>query len=243
MKTKEAVLLVGSGRPHGESTSELLGRYLLERLAVGSYDTRVFFANRLRHEGNIDALVHELSHTSIFIVATPVYVDSLPALVIHALEEIARQRSSGAANLPGDEEAIESLPCQLVGIANCGFPEVVHTHLALDMLRSFARHGAFSWAGGLGLAGGEALRGRSLSAAGWLARNVLRALELTAYALESQRNVPPRAVELMARPLLPPALYAMLGNAAWRRDARRNHVLHDIDAQPFLTPVVEGRTR
>ena len=43
-----AVLLVGSARPRGESTSEALGAHLMARLAEGGVDTETFFVSRCR---------------------------------------------------------------------------------------------------------------------------------------------------------------------------------------------------
>ena len=47
----------------------------------------------------------------------------------------------------------------------------------------------------------------------------------------------------MARPLLPPALYTIMGNAMGRSEAKRNNVLQALESRPFALPVVESTTR
>ncbi len=49
MTPRRAVLLVGSARPSGTSTSEALGRSLLRRLEAAGVEAQVFAATRCLH--------------------------------------------------------------------------------------------------------------------------------------------------------------------------------------------------
>lgn len=83
----------------------------------------------------------------------PLYVDSLPAQLTHALEEISLRRvGRGWATSPG-----------IVAIVNNGFHEAGQNAVALRICRRFAAEAGFEWAGGLALGGGEAINGRPLS--------------------------------------------------------------------------------
>ena len=81
-------------------------------------------------------------------LAFPLYVDSLPAPVMNALEHIAAHRASQA----------ETKPHQLfAAISNCGFPEPDHNATALAICENFARLTYFNWAGSLALGAGEGM--------------------------------------------------------------------------------------
>ncbi len=221
MMLRRALLLVGSARPRGESTSDALGRYLLRQLEPGGCAGQVRYISHCRTPQALDELVAEIAASDLFLLSTPVYVDALPYLVVRACEHIAAARAA-----PG------TAPVRFLALANCGFPEALHTHLALDICRVFAERARLQLVGALGLGGGEALRGRAPDRAGWLARHVTRALDLAADALLSGKPVPEKAVELMARPLVPALGYTLLGDRGWRQKARA-HGVADLHARPY----------
>lgn len=223
MSTRRAVVLIGSPRPKGESTSEALVRYLGERLREGGIESCVFRAIAVYKKGATCELADELNHADAFILASPVYVDSLPYPVIRVLEEIAQHR----------EHAPEQRPVQMLAIVNCGFPEAEHTQVSLQICRNFARHVGFTWTGGLGLGGGEAIGGHRLQEVAWLARNAMRSLDLAAAALCERRVLPDEAVELMAAPLLPARIYTTIATGGWYRRAWENGVVRQLRATPY----------
>jgi hypothetical protein len=223
MSAGRVLLLVGSARPRGESTSEALGRHLLRQLEAGGMESDVRYVSHCRSEEALASLAAAVDAADIFLLATPVYVDSLPYLVTLALERIAGAREAGP----------EPRPVRFLAIANCGFPEAVHTEVPLAICRAFARRAALQCAGTLGLGGGEALRGRAPDRMGWLARHVTRSLDLAAEALLAGRPVPEKAVELMARPLVPAVGYTLIADLGWRRQARAHGVEPQIEARPY----------
>ncbi len=218
------VLLVGSARPSGTSTSEALGRSLLRRLEPAGEEAQVFLVARCRHEDELRALVDAVAAADLFVLATPMYVDSLPALVVRALETIAAARTRPGAS---------PTPTRFLAIVNCGFPEAEQTRTALEICRIFAAQARLELAGALGLGGGETLHGKPPEALGWLARHVRRALDLTAEALLAGRPVPQKAVELMARPIVPAIGYVLIGSHNWRKEARRWGVESKLRDRPY----------
>ncbi|MBK8047057.1 MAG: NAD(P)H-dependent oxidoreductase [Anaerolineales bacterium] len=158
MKTpKNALLLIGSAKPAGESSSEALGAYVLERLSAQGITTEVHHVARsLRTEARFQEFLAALDRTDLFILAFPLYVDSLPYLVVDALERIAAHRRAQIA------------PAQtaFLAISNCGFPESQHNATALAICEQFALETGFAWAGGLAIGAGGAIGGRPLTAAG-----------------------------------------------------------------------------
>lgn len=228
MSAGAAVLLVGSARPRGASNSEMLGSYLLKRLESGGMTTTMLHVHHVREARTASVLLPALDAADLFILASPVYVDSLPHLVTRCMEEIAAHRNVASAQVdaPGTRT-------RFVAILNCGFPESIHTEVPLAICRCFARGAGLAWAGGLGLGGGEALGARPLESLGAMTRNVRRSLDLAAAALLAGRDVPNAAAELMARPLVPTPIYTFLGDLGWLRRARRNGVLRRLRARPY----------
>jgi len=225
MKTpKSALLLVGSAKLAGESTSEALGAYLLQRLAEHGIATETrYVARAMRTEARIQELLQAVDRADLIVLAFPLYVDSLPYLATQALERIAAHRLAQPA----------PSPAALLAIANCGFPETRHTAPALEMCARFADQAGFAWAGGLGLGAGGVISGRSLAGLGGMAHNIAAALDLTADALAAGQPAPEDARDLMERPLLPANLYVWMGDIGWLAQARQYRALTRLAARPY----------
>ncbi len=219
-----ALLLIGSAKPPGQSTSEALASYLAGRLqAYGTATTTMHVARSLRTPARTGELLQAVDRADLFVLAFPLYVDSLPTLVTQALERIAAQRQAGPPR--------GAAP--FLAIANCGFPEAHHNATALAICRQFAAAAGFTWAGGLALGAGGAVSGRPLSEAGGMVRHVAAALDQAATALAAGQPVPAEAVALMSRPLMSPRLYTLMGDMGWRLQARQHGALRRLGDRPF----------
>ncbi len=220
--SRRALLLVGSPKPVG-SISESLGSCLLERLAARGFATDVASIHAaLACDGSVDALLATIDGCDLVVVSSPVYIGSLPAPVIKAFELVADHR----------RRVPPPAPQRLAAIANCGFPETIHTEVSLAVCRLFARDAGFIWMGGLALAGAAAAEGRPAEQRG-TTRNVVRALALAGDALAGDEPIPPEAAALMARPAVPSWLYRLIGNLSWRRLARREGIGAKLGDRPY----------
>ena len=218
-----AILLVGSPKGGG-STSEALGRYLLEGLQERGVETGVAHVLRsLRSEEAQRDLRHSVGTAGLLILATPLYADSLPSGVTRLLEILAAKHN-GKDWLGGK---------RFVALINCGFPEARHCDTAVAICRCFAREAGMEWAGGLSLGGGEAIGGKSLSEAGGVARNARKALDMAAEALAVGLPVPEEAVSLMAAPVVSTWLYTLIGDIGWRLKARRHGTGSRLKDRPY----------
>jgi len=219
-----ALLLVGSAKPAGESSSEALGTYLLERLATRGITTETYHVARaLRTEARTQELLQAVDRAAIFILAFPLYVDSLPYLAIEALERIAAHRQAQGS----------PAPAAFLAIANCGFPESHHNDPALAICEQFAAAAGFAWAGGLALGAGGAVNGQPLAKAGGMLHNVVAALDQAAAALVADEPVPAETTALMAHPFIPTRAYMLMGGLGWLLQARQNRVLTRLGARPL----------
>ena len=217
---RRMLLLIGSPKP-SRSASEALGSSLLDRLAERGVQTDTVHVHRaVRSADGIARLLAATDSAELVVLAFPLYVDSLPAPVIKALELIAQHRQQ-----VGRPEGQWLLP-----ISNSGFPEPTQNDSALAICRQFAREAGFRWAGGLGVGGGGLVVGRSLAKPGGMVRPIVQALDLTAAALADGQPVPEAAYSLLATPIVWPWLYRLIGNLGFRREARKSRV--DVRARP-----------
>ncbi|GIK72552.1 MAG: hypothetical protein BroJett021_15400 [Chloroflexota bacterium] len=223
IRIERAVLLIGSAKREGESTSEALGSYLMARLSTLGVETTTFAVHRaLRTPARTAALLETVDICDVFVLAFPLYVDTLPCLATRALETIAAHRNlTPSVRKPW-----------FLAIANCGFPEAGHNDVALTICEQFAIAAKMRWAGGLALGAGGAVNGGAIRARG-MTHNVARALDLTAAALAADQPAPADAITLMRKPLMPERLYTFMGNLGWHRMAQVNGVWRRLGNRPF----------
>jgi len=221
---QRALLLVGSPRTR-KSSSAALGGYLLSHLEGRGVQTQtIYIHTSLRSPQKWQALLEATEASDLIVLAFPLYVDSLPAPVIEALERIAAHRS-GRHNL-----SIQ----RLVAIANCGFPEAEHNETALAICHQFAYQSGFNWMGGLSLGGGEGLiHGRPLEELDGRVIPVKMALEMASSALVAGKPIPQEAVTLMAKPIIPARLYQVFGGFGWRQQAKQYGVHRQLKRKPY----------
>ncbi len=221
---RQALLLIGSPKTR-KSTSNSLGGYLFEQLGTqGVQIETVYLHTVLRNAKKMQAMMEALEAADLVTLAFPIYVDTLPAPVIEALERIAAHR-------------LGSAPSQrplFTAIANCGFPEAHHCNTALAICESFARQAGFEWAGSLALGGGQMLNGVPLVEAGGMAIRIRKSLEESAEALAWGQAIPLAAEEMMATPVIPHLAYRLMSSFRWLVDARSYRTLRSLRRRPYL---------
>ena len=217
-----ALLLIGSPKPK-ESSSESLGAYLFEELAARGVKTQaVNVVKALRSDEATAALRAAVAASDLIVLSFPLYVDSLPAPVTLALEQIAVWNADAAGHRPA-----------FVAICQSGFPEVEQNEIAIEICHNFADAAGFVWAGGLILAAGGMVGGQPLRKIKGMMRSAVSALDLTAAALVAGRPVPEEAVALMAKPAIPKIGYRFMANWGWRSQLKKEAGGTPLDARPY----------
>jgi multimeric flavodoxin WrbA len=219
---RRALLLVGSPRTR-KSTSNSLGGYLFERLGKQSIQTETIYLHTiLRTPEKMKALFDALDQADLVLLAFPLYVDSLPAPVIEALERIAAQRAG---------QMTRKL---FAAISNCGFPEAYHNDPALAICETFARQAGFTWAGSLSLGAGEGMvHGTPLNEMDGRVISLKKALDLAAEALAQGEAIPQAAQDFIAKPFIPAWLYRLSGVHGWKQQAKRWGAEKLLKRQPY----------
>jgi len=219
---RRATLLVGSPRTK-KSTSASLGGYLMEQLNARGVETEIIQLYTSFNSAERTRLTLEkLDQADLIVLAFPLYVDSLPAPVIAALEKIAVHRASVKVSQ------------SFAAIANCGFPEAKHNDTALAICERFANETGMTWLGSLALGGGEGLvHGVPLNEMDGRAMPLKKSLELAAASLTLGMSIPQEARDLLARPIIPNWLYKMFGGFGWKQAAKQYGTVKSIHAQPY----------
>lgn len=219
----KALLLIGSAKmPH--SNSESLGMYLLERLKERGFEVEPLFIHRsLKSDNGISSLIEAVDRADLIILASPLYIDSLPYLVTRALELIGEDRRKK------ERVRAQRFTC----IINCGFPEAQHTDPALAICRKFTAETGFTWAGGIGLGGGESLNAKHLKELGGMVRNIVKSLDLAADAMSQGKDIPQEAVKLMTKPIIPRWLYVFFGGMGWKKRAKKHGARKKLYERPY----------
>jgi len=221
-RPRRALLWIGSAKPSGTSTSEALGTFMLEQLEARGWtrDTiHVARSVRLLRDG-IDRLVEAIHRADLIIIASPVYVDCLPALVLRGLEQLR-------------EATFDAHPRAMLPIVQGGFPEVEHTAIALEILADHAQHLGWHWAGHLAMGGGGMVQPEALSKGAGRLYHQLIALDTAINALDAGLPVPPEATEEFAKLAVSKRLYRTFGQLDWVRRAISKRAFLNLWDHPF----------
>jgi multimeric flavodoxin WrbA len=221
VEIRRAVLLVGSPRTK-KSTSHSLGGYLFDKLGAQNIQTEtVFLHTTLRSAKKSQKMLEAIDAADLVLLAFPLYVDSLPAPVMEALERIAAHRAGASTRK------------LFAAIANCGFPEAKHNDTALAICATFALQAGFEWAGSLSLGAGEGLvHGAALNEMDGRAIPLKQALDLAAAALAQGQAIPAAAQAFLAKPFIPSWLYRLMGGFGWKQQAKE-YGAKNLSARPY----------
>jgi hypothetical protein len=214
------LLLIGSAKKE-QSNSESLGTYLLEKLQQKGFEAETLFVHRAVKDA--DKFIEAVDRADLIILASPLYVDSLPYSVIKSMEQIAEYRKT---RKPDKKQSFAA-------IVNCGFPEVHHNDVAIAICRRFAKEAGFDWTGGLALGAGETIGGKPLAKLGFVVRNVMKSLDMAAQDIADGKPISEKAVQLMAKPLMPNWLYRLVGDFMWRKQAKEHGVHKKLSDCPY----------
>ncbi|MCX6093302.1 MAG: NAD(P)H-dependent oxidoreductase [Candidatus Bipolaricaulota bacterium] len=206
MAERRALLLIGSPRGIGHSTSDRLGGRVLDVLKEHGFLTEKLHVHAaMASPQELESALAVIGAADMVILSLPLYVDSFPAPVIAFLEQIAERRiGAGRA--------------RLFVIIQCGFPEKEQNATALAIAERFAAEAGWSWLGGVGLGEAE-----------WQHKDVARALAPVAEAIANGTAIP----QSVLRKAMPAWLYRFGGNIMWRLAARKHHATRSLRARPY----------
>ena len=230
-KTGNALLLMGSPKTTSQSTSAVIGSYLLKKIKEHGLSTSVFHLSKeLRHATGESNLCAAIDKADIIIIVSPLHADALSCSTTKALEIISGYKDS----LSHRENK------RVLAVVNSGFPEKHQSLLALAICRNFTLECGLSWAGGLAMGGGEAFDlcklpkyFSTLSCASL--HHIVRSLNMTATALAQGEPLPQEAIQLIAKTPFPfisfkiwRYFFTKKGTALWGKKAAHHGISSDM---------------
>ncbi len=222
-EVKKVLLLIGSPKIK-ESTSASIGRYLLEKLKNKKMLVEELHINsELKAEQKEAEFLEKVEKSDLIILSFPLYIDSIPAYTIRALEKIAEKRMK-----------TENKNSQnLIAICNCGFPESSQNNIAIEICEEFAKKAEIGWLGGLAIGMGGAINGQELNKLGGMVRNIKKGLDLVVESIIKGEKISKKAIEYVGRPSIPNCLYIFMGNISWISTALKNKVFKKLGNRPY----------
>ncbi len=210
--SQHILLLVGSPKGLSVSRSATLGGIVVEGLEARGWSAEVLplHAAVVTIPGREQLLV-AVERADVVLLAAPLYVDSLPAPAIAALELLHRERR----NRPSQRRT------RFVSLIQCGFLEPHQNDTAQEIVRRFAEPSGFEWAASVSIGGGRT------------SKRHRQALDMVAEALDLDLLVPGEVDRLTRKPAMPRWAYILGGNAMWRRMAGEHDARDRLRARPY----------
>lgn len=222
VSNKTVTILIGSAKPPGTSSSESLGHALLSRLEKCGWKTHTFHVASIAQIRNpkVGGLISALQSSSLWVLSTPIYIDCLPALVIHTLQLMASKLK------------VQSSKPALFPIVQCGFPETTHTRLGIEILFEYAKQTELPWAGHWAMGCGGFLGGQNLDEHKRF-HGLTKLMDQAAHALQKGESIPHSVTEELNQPIMNPMLYRWMGQMGWIVESIRNHSMTRLWDRPF----------
>ncbi len=218
--------LLLSCSPRGKiSTSTTLLKYLQKHLEVLENKTELLAADQiLRSADAYNNFKKDIVNTDYFIIAAPLYVDSLPSHVLQLFERLLNE----------DWKANSLSKIKFIAMVNSGFPDRHHNQLALDIYQQFATDLGLQWIGGIPIRGGAMLGGTPLENSKFRGRHARPALDLLAQTLSNNNPDLEGCIDRINKLVFPQRMYFMLAHLGWNRRSSKNNVRKQLKDQPYL---------
>ena len=165
-----------------------------------------------------------MEDSDIWIIALPLYVDTLPGHLTWWLKQFEMNRNTLS----------EKKRIRVYGIVNSGFPEARQNADALHILKFFCRKNALTWRFGIGMGMGEPYKQmKDMPLNSYMKRDILHAYQSLRDDLKDEES--PEKENLYTAVRFPRFLYTMMGSVGWVSRARKNGLKkRDLYARPLL---------
>ena len=231
---KKGIILVGS--PRGKkSTSTSVGIYLQNLLQARGFDVSMYWIlHVLQKEEKKNEMLEAIDDADAIILPVPLYVDSLPYITTKVMELIAARRKGVMIGRKQKKQ-------QFVPIVNSGFPEPVHNHTAMVILKKFASKVGLEWTGSISISSGEAFQGSkgvSLEECGDVAEELRNLLRDIAEVMEKGETFRDECIITLPKIFFKWYMkwfgYIMLkiGNRGWKKQSKSHG--QQVNARPYI---------
>ncbi|HBN86400.1 MAG TPA: hypothetical protein DDZ89_21460 [Clostridiales bacterium] len=212
-------LVVINGSPKkGQGTTATIIRVIKEMIEA---DVEEFSAIDYYHKPDTecDSTIDRILNADVLLIATPLYVDSLPMPLVVFLQSIEKRITKTGRPL-----------LKVYGICHCGFFEAIHNKVALDILRNFCSRTGFDWQYGVSIGAGVFFGGNPDPLNG-PAKVIYDALHELCEDIKTESDH--KSSNVFVQPSIPRFLYKLGGNMGWRVQAKSNGIAGMLRAKPY----------
>ena len=178
-----------------------------------------------------EEIMREAGKATEIVLAFPLYVDCIPALMQEFMEKYQQSYDNG--RIKGKKN--------LYTVINCGFPEAKQNRTAMEIMKEFARSSGFTWKTGVGIGMGGMVNPNNIPPSVKIVRPVYDELKKITEALnnvDARKNtksmvyVSPH-LDILGKKIMK-ILYIIMGNIGWKQQARKNRAAKKLYAKPYM---------
>ena len=157
-------------------------------------------------------LLNEILSYDKVIFVSPLYADCLPSTMLEFMatfEEFIKDKNN--------------IKIDMYGLINCGFLEGTQNKTALNILKNYSRRIKFNWRFGVGIGGGEFMKGsKDMPINSRMKKPVYNAF--LALKEDIENNSSDQVDNILTNPKMPKFIYKLAGNAGWKSMAKKNNL-------------------
>lgn len=218
-----------NGSPKGnKATSYAILEHINEK--ISSVDKKIYSLRSSKKNG-YKKIVEEITRATDVIIAFPLYVDCIPALLQDFMEKY---------NEAYDNRKIKGKK-DLHIIINCGFPEPEHNMVAIDIMKEFARLSGFNWRTGVGIGMGGMVNPDNIPPTVNIVRPVYEKLYDIVEGINGDYPEKEKGkihftnphIRMLGRKIMK-VFYIFMGNRGWKSQARKNNVGDRLGSRPYI---------
>lgn len=202
-------LCIINGSPRkGQGTSSYLINELTKLLSTNVKSKEYYISNLVNDEN----LLNELLLYDKVIFISPLYADCFPSTMLNFLatfEDFLKDK-----NTPNID---------MYGLVNCGFLEGIQNKIALDILKNYSKRINFNWRFGLGIGGGEFLKGsKNIPLNSRMKKPVYNAFLTLKNDIEDNSN---NSIDnIFTNAKMSKLIFKLAGNHGWKSMAKKNNL-------------------
>lgn len=227
---KKIIMLNASPKGKQASSYKFLNelKIKIEENQIDSDLETFSYATIIKNKVKCDELFKAISESDVFILAFPLYVDSLSAVTqdfIESYHQFITERQTTKSQ-------------ELYTIINCGFPEPEHNTVAFEIIQSFAKEVSLTCRYNLSIGMGPMASQMPMKS------GIMREIEQHFNAIVEQLKNPTASTDFNRKieysspafgllNILKKSLYIYIGSLGWKKQAKKNKVEHLLYAKPY----------
>lgn len=223
------LILIGSPKAQS-SASNNFASYVEDKFKMNGVEADKMYIVRHQKPEKMEELVKKASGTELMVLINPLYIDSIPAITINFMEQFCLYQKS-------QKDSENAKKQKLLAIFNSGFPEPHHNNVAVGMCENFAQQTNMEWIGGITIGMGAAFESRQVKDSGGMSRNLRKGMDLIVDSLSQNNDIPPDAVRIASKPLMPLFLakwgMRFLGGRMWKGQVKDKSVIKKMYDRPY----------